>query len=397
MKIFTLSVLLLLYSLSFTQEEYKKKKLTKAELSLLFGYYEQEGDNSAVEGGIGTEELQNRASSIEVTLYWDSTKTLDVSAGLDIYSSASTDSIDFNNPSSASSTDYRGHGKIAYEQKINKNTALGVQGSYSLETDYQSFGLGINYNNYSKDENTILSVGAQLFLDQIDRWYGGKRKGIIYPIELRDTSWFDINRRNTYTLNFSFQQVINKRTNVMLATAPTLQEGLLSTPFHRTFFIEQTEAKVENLPRTRFKLPIALKANYFAWSFLITQWTYRFYYDDFGITSHTAQIRTPVKLIPFLTFYPSYRFYRQTKSNFFQPYKEHSLDQVYYTSDHDLSAFYSHQLGIGLRLSPYNGLIRSKSGKKALKSFSFEYLRYNRSTGLSAHQFSFSLDFIHQN
>ena len=47
---------------------YKKRVLESVEVDLLASYYSQDGDNAAVTGGIGTEELTDLASSIVVSI-----------------------------------------------------------------------------------------------------------------------------------------------------------------------------------------------------------------------------------------------------------------------------------------------------------------------------------------
>ena len=48
--------------------QYKKKKLTLTEVNLVNGYYTQDGANSAVTGGIGTEKLSDYSNTIEIKL-----------------------------------------------------------------------------------------------------------------------------------------------------------------------------------------------------------------------------------------------------------------------------------------------------------------------------------------
>jgi len=54
------------------------------EINFLFNYYEQEGNHSAVTGGIGTEALTNMAPMIQVNVPIDSVHIVNVSLGEDI-------------------------------------------------------------------------------------------------------------------------------------------------------------------------------------------------------------------------------------------------------------------------------------------------------------------------
>src|SRR5580765_5938527 len=94
-----------------TDSVYKPRKLNFEEANLVTSYYRQDGNNSAVTGGIGTEKLTDIASVIDVKLNkWDARNrkhTFDAEVGYDHYTSASSDNIDPRNISSASHVDSR--------------------------------------------------------------------------------------------------------------------------------------------------------------------------------------------------------------------------------------------------------------------------------------------------
>ena len=77
---------------------YKSKKLKIDEVNFVSSYYRQDGNNSAVTGGIGTEKLTDFATTLDVKLSWyDFSKrkrTLTAEVGVDAYTSASSDKID---------------------------------------------------------------------------------------------------------------------------------------------------------------------------------------------------------------------------------------------------------------------------------------------------------------
>lgn len=89
----------------------KSRTLSFEEANLVSSYYNQNGNNSAVTGGIGTEKLSDISNSIDVVLVKYDKKgrknkfSLDV--GIDHYTSASSDMIDLKANSSASHADTR--------------------------------------------------------------------------------------------------------------------------------------------------------------------------------------------------------------------------------------------------------------------------------------------------
>jgi hypothetical protein len=68
------------------------KKLTFDEANLVSSYYKQNGNNSAVTGGIGTEKLTDISNTIDVTMVKydkkDRKNKFDFSVGIDHYTSA---------------------------------------------------------------------------------------------------------------------------------------------------------------------------------------------------------------------------------------------------------------------------------------------------------------------
>src|SRR5436305_3347893 len=90
---------------------YKNKTLKLDEVNFVSGYYHQDGNNSAVTGGIGSENLTDFANTIELKMSkYDSRlrkHSYSFELGVDHYTSASSDKIDPYTISSASMKDTR--------------------------------------------------------------------------------------------------------------------------------------------------------------------------------------------------------------------------------------------------------------------------------------------------
>ena len=330
------------------------------EANFLFTYYEQDGDHAAVTGGTGTEELRDLASKIIVNVPLDSVTKLAINTGLSFYTSASTDRIDFR-VSSASRSDFHGYFNIGIaKEKPIKNTSYGFNVGGSLESDYISTSLGGQWSKASPDGNHEINLTGMVYFDRVT---------LYLPVELRRIADAipDIDRRNTYQFSAVYSYVINQRMQASLIGELVYQHGLLSTPFHRVYFENYDNVKNEKLPGQRFKVPIGLRLNYFTTDFLVLRSFYRYYYDSFGLHAQTASLEMPLKLGSFFTLYPFYRYHQQSASTYFQPYKAHDVNEKYYTSDYDLSAFNSQYAGMGLRYAPLWGIGRFQLplGKKA--------------------------------
>ncbi|NJM25185.1 MAG: DUF3570 domain-containing protein [Bacteroidia bacterium] len=365
--------------------KYGNRKLKLEEINFVSSYYHQDGDNSAVTGGIGTERLTDFATTIDVRLSKYDRKgrkrTVIGEVGLDVYTSASSDKIDPATVSSASSGDQRIYPSLGYSITNEKTgSTVSIAGSISTEYDYFSKGLNIGWSKLSKNKNREFSVKGQVFLDT---WT------VILPIELRGSAGPRGSKpRNSYNASFTISQVITRRLQLLLLADVAYQEGQLATLYHRTYFTDGSH-KFENLPDQRWKLPVGVRLNYFLGDEFILRTYYRYYADTWGLQSHTAELEAAMKVTPFFSVSPFYRYYTQQGVDYFKPYEGHALSETYYTSDYDLSALSSHLAGIGLRYAPPGGVFNIHT----LNALEFRYGHYRRSTKLTSDIFTLLLKF----
>jgi len=159
---------------------------------------------------------------------------------------------------------------------------------------------------------------------------------------------------------------------------------LLSTTFHRVYFSDQASPRVENLPENRYKLPLAIRLNWFATRHLLFRSYYRYYMDTWGLNASTFELETSIKFNPFFSLMPFYRFYVQNGVFWFRPYGQHLSDQEFYTSDFDLSRFTAHKFGIGFNWKPVNGIHAFNSKGYGWQGLQMRVGSYVRSDGLNA-------------
>lgn len=386
------AVLLFLNASKAQTDSTKYRKLKVDEVNFITSYYHQNGQNSAVTGGIGSERLDDSGNAIDIQLSKFDRKnnkhTFGFELGVDVYSSASSDKIDPSTISSASSGDVRISPSASYLfENTKRNFTLGGGLSFSKEFDYTSVGTNVLFSKASKDKNTEFSAKASVFLDT---WK------VILPIELRPYSPnFKYRQeqsapRNSYNLALGLSQVINPRLQMSVLTDIGFQKGLLGTAYQRVYFADNgNKPYSEKLPDNRFKLPIGLRANYFLGDRFILRGFYRYYTDSWKLTAHTAELEVPYKITPFMSIAPFYRFYSQSGIEYFKPYKEHVLSDTYYTSDYDLSKFTSNLVGLNFRVTSADGIL----GIKALNTLELRYSYYKRSTSLTSHLITLALKF----
>ena len=369
---------------------FRKKKLTTIDIEVFYSFYDQDGNHSAVTGGEGTEKLMVNDFGLNFGLTVDTSHTIIFETYVDIISSASVDNIDFIR-SSASEHDNHISLQVGYQYQSKKAPfLLGAKYLFGLESDYLSNGFNIWGSLTSKDFTRNLSLSIICYFDDL-RWgrfseaADYKPTTLVYPVELRYKQWFDIYRRNTYNVNAGFRQDINKHISLQFDLSLIYQQGLISTSFHRIFFYDSDSGVVENLPRQRIQVPVGIGLNSFITNHWILKAYYRFYWDDLGITAHTLTLESPIKINYKYTLYPFVRYYQQTSSVYFKPFKEHSAKDEFFTSDYDLSGFSSYKAGIGFGFYPDKRFGRSRW---SFNNIVFRYAYYWRTDKLKAHMIS---------
>lgn len=433
---YLLSFVLLLASLAnFAQQIndstliYKKRVLESTEVDFLTSYYNQDGDNAAVSGGIGTEELQDITGAFVISIPLNDDDVLTIDAGVSAYTSASSSNINpfddgpadpFQASSGASSSDVWTNFTGSYSHSSdNRNTIWSGKISASSEFDYTSVGIGGSFSKLFNEKNTEINIHANVYLDT---W------NAIYPYELRpfadggnglnnalfsskiisgnsnynpNFSEFNSKGRNSYSLGFGFSQILHKNIQGSLLFDFVQQQGLLSTPFQRVYFKDvedsfiddfQLADNVEQLPDSRLKVAVGARLNAYINEFFVLRTFYRYYYDDWGITSHTTSIEVPIKITDKFTLYPSYRFYNQTAADYFNPYEEALSTDKFYTSDYDLSEYSANQFGFGVSYTDI--FTKAHMWKFGLKSIDLKFYQYERNTTFSSNIITAGFKFV---
>lgn len=374
---------------------YKSRKLTFEEANLVTSYYKQDGNNSAVTGGSGTEKLTDISTAIDVKLTkWDRKfrkHTFDVEVGIDHYTSASSDNVNPNTVSGASHADTRIYPSVTWSmENEQKGSTIGGGLSASTEFDYQSLGFNLFFSQKTKNRNGEFTAKVQAYLDNLK---------YILPVELRppgsgggggndEHDDYVSKSRNSFSGSLSYSQIMNQRLQIMLIAEIVYQQGYLGLPFHRVYFSNSTVG-VENLPDTRLKIPLGFRANYFLGDKVVLRSFYRYYNDDWGLSAHTLQLESSFKVTPFFSITPFYRYYTQTGVDYFAVKNLHKTTEQYYTSNFDLAKFNSNFFGAGFRVSPPKGVF----GIQRINMLELRYGHYKRTNGLQSDIVSLNLKF----
>ncbi len=407
-------------------EVYKKRVLEATEVDFLTSYYAQDGDNAAVSGGIGTEELTDITGTFVVSIPLNDDDVLTIDAGVSAYTSASSSNVDpfdgsqpadpFLASSGASRADTWANLTGSYSHSSDdRNDMWLAKVSVSSEYDYFSLGFGGGYTKLFNEKNTELSINANVYIDSWNaiypselRPFGANGVGSFRPSEITgNTNYnpnfteFDSEGRNSYSVGLGFSQILHKNLQGSLAVDFVQQQGLLSTPFQRVYFSDiadsfidnfQLADDVERLPDSRFKVAVGGRLNWYLNETITVRTFYRYYFDDWGINSHTASIELPIKITDKFTLYPSYRFYNQSDADYFNPYEGALSTDEFYTSDYDLSEYSANQFGFGVSYTDI--FAKAHIWKFGLKSIDLKFYQYERDTTFSSSMITAGFKFV---
>ncbi len=375
---------------------YNPRRLKLDEINFVSSYYSQNGDHSAVTGGIGTERVTDIANALDVNLVWLNPNlnknTLDVGLGFDVHTAASQAYVSITGASKASGTRLYPSLDWTVENAKSGNT-FGIGAYYSGEYNYHSIGADLHFSVKTDDKMGEFSAKLQGYFDQVK---------LIIPSELDpqtalDTGFangkhrrrnFGSSPRETYNASFAYSQIINERMQIAFLMDLVAQNGYLGLPFHRVYFNTGKDT-IEKLPSSRYKLPLGVRFNYFVGDNIIIRSYYRYYTDNWGIKSNTVGIEVPYKVTPFFSISPFYRWYDQSASKYFAPYGVHLVTDQYYTSNYEFSKFTSQFFGVGFRFAPPTGVF----GWKNLHDMEIRYGHYAQSTDLVSDVVSVSFGF----
>lgn len=348
--------------------------------------------------------------------------------------------------SGASRSDVWANGNINYSHSTdNRNNIVSANLSFAKEYDYTSIGLGGGFTKLFNEKNTEIDLKANIYLDTWSPKYPSEinsylragqnlNAGFFKNVPILDQSGTAINKngtavwsplnttlvdnksRNTYSFSLGLSQIISKRAQFSVFLDVVQQNGWLANPMQRVYFADranyyignasnianytsktntdvfQLADDIERLPETRLKIPVGARFNYYINEFVSLRTYYRYYSDDWGINSHTADIELPIKITDKFTIYPTYRYYTQTAADYFAPYEQLFSTNKFYTSDYDLSKYNANQYGFGISYTDI--FTKSHIWKLGLKNIDVKYSNYKRNTGLTAGIISAGFKFV---
>ena len=200
-----------------------------------------------------------------------------------------------------------------------ENGSFGGNIGYSEEDDYRAIYFGFNTEKHYNNDLTTVSAGLSYSSDKV------------FPTDAALFNRVEEDDKQSSSLFVSVSQIINQVSSFQSALSFTEQSGFLSDPYKLRDFRpdDKTQIAWSNSYRKFFvSANAALHVNY------------RYYHDDFGISSHTSDLSWHQNLGRTFQIVPTLRYYNQSAAEFFTNVDDF-LNPIseYQSSDYRLSAF----------------------------------------------------------
>ena len=199
------------------------------------------------------------------------------------------------------------------------NGSIGANIGYSEEDDYRATYFGASGERHFNQESTTVSLSFSHSMDDI------------FPTDAALFNRVRNEDKRSTSVVVAISQVIDQRSTFQLALSLTEQSGFLSDPY-----------KLRDI-RPEDKTQIALTNSYrrfFVNANAALHVNYRFYHDDFGISSHTLDMAWFQNIGQSLQLVPTLRYYSQSAADFFTNIDDFLKPiSEYQSSDYRLSAF----------------------------------------------------------
>lgn len=200
-----------------------------------------------------------------------------------------------------------------------QNGSFAANIGYSQENDYQSVYFGLNAEKHYNNDLTTVSAGLSYSSDEI------------FPTDAALFNRVIDEDKQSTSVFVSVSQIINQVSSFQSAFSLTEQSGFLSDPYKLRDVRpdDKTQIAWSNSYRRFFvSADAALHVNY------------RYYHDDFGISSHTSDLSWHQNLGRTFQLVPQLRYYSQSAADFFTNVDDFlNPTSEYQSSDYRLSAF----------------------------------------------------------
>ncbi len=211
----------------------------------------------------------------------------------------------------------------------------GEQAAYrtSRVSDYSGHGVGLGADVVLGQRNTTISADYALELGRVGR---------------ADDANFG-ESLTTHMVDLRLSQVLSKRLVGLLGWTLTAQQGYTAKPY-RFARVQEVLPGVcrlcppETHPRSRLRNAVFVGGRQHLFAESALDMRYRFYFDDWGLTAHTAELRLLLGWTPAFGLRLRYRLHMQGAASFWEDI--YQQPRRYMTADRELSPLNGHLVGV---------------------------------------------------
>lgn len=389
-------------SLTPASAEEDAETLSQIDLSTI--YYAEETrvtvttNHVAIENDLGDDEFV-RANIIYDTITGASPNGRIVSSastggGSIPFTSASGFSISVNQGGSTGKrwltefTDKRAAIDLSWEKPVTRTLRHVLEGNFSSENDFTSYGGSVTLSWDRNQRNTTITGGLSILRETVSP-ASGTPEGLGIS-NCNDTAfglpgWANCNqgigvrfgdgRKRLFDGMIGVSQVVNSRTVTQLNFSHGVSLGYLTDPYKlismvdNNFDGEEILVLYEHRPDRRTRSSLYWKTVSQLSPKKVVDFSYRYFWDDWGITSHTVDYKYRYDYSPRSYLQPHVRVNSQSSADFFHNALDAALEVPQYASaDYRLGELLTYSFGL-------------KYGQKLGKSANFtvraEYIKQN--------------------
>ncbi|MBS0470380.1 MAG: DUF3570 domain-containing protein [Proteobacteria bacterium] len=215
--------------------------------------------------------------------------------------------------------DHRGAFTFNWSQPLGRISDIGFGGGYSREQDYQAISGNAHIAQTFNGGNTTASLSVNTELDSSFP-YGG----VPTPLTVMSGVWKKPGTRNKTQLGFvvGLTEVMSRRWLMQLNYSFDSQSGYQNDPYRILSVVdsvsgEPTSYLYESRPNRRQSQSLFWD-NKFDFDPFVTDISLRYFKDDWGITSKTAELSERINLGRSFFVEPDVRWYQQSAANFYR-------------------------------------------------------------------------------
>ena len=209
---------------------------------------------------------------------------------------------------------------------------LSVGVDYSRESDFDGITLSTEYLHYTdSSHNRSLSLGVSYGVNEILSYDYDTGSGASHKEE-----------STALTLQAGITQVLTTQSSLKVDGFAIIDDGYLTNPHAnvvRHYGTAQQALLTEHRPSSRTAYGTTLSYITMLGEQTSLKGRYRFYRDDWEITSHTLEADLYYQLTPAITLGAGVRGYTQSEAEFYHASKSYFTDETYASSDERLSDF----------------------------------------------------------